>query len=176
MFSLSCGAEESKESWEAGVASLEKHVTKGECGEIWNTLWPWAASNSPNRYEARRYLLAYMFPPPFQAKLIAPGDTDDKITRLRNAVVLSSHAEIHSDHPQYPLFKSYYSDFRLEEYAEGRSFLKCTQSENRNCAHILEEANFIPSFEEYADQINKRIETGATAKCNTLNDEGENNE
>lgn len=162
------------DGWLAVKASLEKSGQGlNHCEESWDVLWPWAKKGN---LEARFTLFFLMTPPPDMKPLFAPGSSGDRISWQRDVIIMLTHSLGYKGDPdlkdnQLDVLAHYndalalYKKFGLGSDYKSVEFLKCAQENKDNCAAIAVKNKIVPSFEEYAQQIDLFLEKGMKAHC-----------
>jgi hypothetical protein len=173
LLSLMTSAKAVSPSWEEDMAALEKMIDGDyaeNCQGIWDLLWPWAKAG---RLEAREFLFYMGVPLIHQPTLLAPGMSKEIFERQDELLVLFAHAAGMANTNEGAA-NSLYADFM---YAFNEGYLKrigynsnawmtCMNKEpSPACADILVKDKVIPSFEEYATQIDLRIAQGQKPVC-----------
>lgn len=160
-------------SWDEDMAALEKMIDGGymeNCQGIWDWLWPWAKAG---RLEAREALFYMGLPLIHLPTLLAPGVSEVFSERQEYLNVLLVHAA-GSANAHEGATNSLYTDF-IDSFNEGYlkrlgyksdAWVTCMNKEpSPACADILVKDKIIPSFEEYATQIDVRIAQGKKPTC-----------
>jgi len=160
-------------SWEEDMVALEKMIDDGyveNCQGIWDLLWPWA---KVGRLEARELLFYMGLPLIHLPTLLAPGMSDVFSERQNELNVLLVHAagpEGKAKEERKSLYADFIDSFN-EVYLErigynSNAWMTCMNKEpSPACADILVKDKVIPSFEEYAAQIDLRIAQGQKPVC-----------
>lgn len=153
--------------WAAAKVQLEKLVSEEKCEEYWSTIWPYAKTGN---LEARMVLLTFLAPPVHGTQIIPPGSTGDLVSKLRDIIIMAVHS---SDYTGSEDFNQYYKDLAydlylkqgFEESVEGREFLKCVTEKANDCAAIAVKEKLVPSFDDYAKQIDLYTTSGMKSSC-----------
>ncbi|MCC7305011.1 MAG: hypothetical protein IT558_01995 [Alphaproteobacteria bacterium] len=153
--------------WLAAKKSLENLVQEEKCSEYWNILWPWAKKGN---LEARALLLISLAPPPDMNIIYAPGSSGDYISKLRDITIMSVHSHGYKE-KWFEDYKNLISDLYVQvgfdEISAGKDFLKCVKdTPSANCIDIAVKEKLVPSFEEYASQIDALMKEGMKSTCN----------
>lgn len=136
-----------------------------DCADFWNIFWPAAKAGD---LEARAILFYLMIPPPDMSFLYAPGNSGDLISRQRDINVMAVHSIDYSGP-----FEPHYRELALEQFISagfdfppGKSkFLECVKKGGKGCADIAVKARLVPSFEEFARQIDAMTAAGMKSSC-----------
>lgn len=115
-------------------------------------------------------LLTLLAPPVHGTQIVAPGTTGDLVSRVRDITITAVHA---SDYKGSEESNQYYRDLAydlylkqgFEESPEGREFLKCVKEGSSNCSDVAVKGKLVPSFDEYAKQINIFTNSGMKSTC-----------
>lgn len=162
------------DKWLSDKARLEKLSSdKAEmsdeerCQAIWDILWPWAIKDN---LEARSYLFFLMAPPPHMKPLLLPGNTGDSVTKFKDAIIMAVHSypyQFDTDMKEtyQNVAHTLYQQAGFEQSSSGRKFLKCLENSENNCAEIAVQERLVPSFEEYAKNIDVFISAGIKSHC-----------
>lgn len=153
--------------WAAAKANLEKLVSEGKCDDYWSAIWPFAKKGN---LEARMILLTLLAPPVHGTQIIPPGSTGDLVSKLRDIIIMAVHS---SDYTGSEDFNQYYKDLAYDLYTkqgfdesvEGRAFLKCVSLKSNDCATIGVKGKLVPSFDDYAKQIDTYTNSGMKSTC-----------
>ncbi len=153
--------------WLADKTLAENLWSEKDCSGTWATLWPWAKAGNQ---EARFMLLRLMAPPPDMSGIEPPGAAHDYTSDIRDFVVFFAYAAPYK--PEETLSESYRSVAKqlfqstgFSERSGGRDFLTCIESAKPDCHQIAVEAKLIPTFQEYAAEIDALIAAGFDAAC-----------
>lgn len=156
----------------AGASAIEQAAAKlarGECNTAWNIAWPLAKDGSQN---ARNFLYAAL-----NARLLPPGVTGDPATIFRHTLALAAYAALMSPEE---IRSGAVSDRRFARIdvpgaikhlnfgSNGERVADCyrTGPSFRTCLDLGISLRVIPTFEEYADETERRQEeTGRPAAC-----------
>lgn len=154
-------------TWQAEKVRLENLIQAGKCAEYWDVLWP---SAKEGNLEARAILLTLLAPPVHGTQVFAPGSAGDLVSRLRDIVIMAVHT---SDYRGSEDSTKYYRELAYDLYlkngfdqtTDGQEFLKCVREEANGCAEIAVKGHLVPSFEDYANQVNSFINSGMKSTC-----------
>ncbi len=167
VWSLSAKADEiSGDTWETAKKKMES-VTFGsmsdeaQCQFVWDTLWRWSKRGN---VEARYNLFRFVYPGwPGLPHIMMPGRVGDEISLVRDSAILGVYS------------LEYRSDVDIESFLNetigvvpaGQWFIQCIKEDSiKSCVRAAHSrANLIPSFEEYALEIDTLIAGGAKQKC-----------
>jgi hypothetical protein len=155
------------EEWLETKNKLQELVKGEKCEEYWDLLWPWAKKGN---LEARVDLLTLMAPPPHGTTVIAPGNSGDLVSRIRDILVMAVHSDGYKSEAAYTrdyreLAYELYINEGFQEIPEGRRFLECVKSGSGNCAEIAVKGKLVPSFDEYASQLDVLARSGMKSTC-----------
>lgn len=165
-------AEESKTDDREFETALEKFKllqNEGKCDEYWNVFWPLAKKGNLNARQALYYLVSFKL---HMDDISAPGKSRDEVTQLRDYVILAVHS-LGAKPPGYEeIAKQRYEDlhFRIfgfhKEHSRGYDFYKCyKETPSPACADIAVKHEAVPSFEDYASEIDAAIAQGKKSIC-----------
>ena len=152
--------------------ALQKLSQTTKCSEEWDVLWPLAKQGD---LEARVILTIKVFGLMHHPDLCPPGGCD-YASKLRNILIMTVHASDYKfpDNEEYEGTKLYFKsafDFVFERYqlgyenGKGEKFLKCLYQSKGSCAKIAVDEGLVPSFEEYAKEIDAFTNAGFKSKC-----------
>lgn len=135
------------------------------CNDLWNALWPSAKEGD---LESRAILFFFMIPPPDLPFQYAPGNAGDLVSRKRDIVIMAVHSQAY-DGP----FEPGYKDLAYDQYLwsgfdqtwPGKKFLECVKTSGENCAQIAVDGELVPSFEDFARQIDALMAAGMKSTC-----------
>lgn len=153
-------------SWIEKTKHKDVFVRSGFCSEeLWEVLWSEAKAGD---LEARAILFFFMIPPPHIPRLTPPGSTGDLVSRKRDIAIMAVHSQAY-DGP----FERGYRDLAYDQfvsagfdYPPGTSdFMKCVKASGDNCADIAVKAGLVPSFEDFAKQIDAMAAAGMKSTC-----------
>lgn len=149
---------------------LSKAGKEKNCQAMWNILWPEAKAGN---LQARFALFVYLLPMMHHDRIIPPGHSDDFITRMRDSLIMSVHSSgvrFEEKSPDEGLMEgAIYSIMLRKDLHDHKSFLDCVATENsQHCAEIAIQNDIVPSFEEYAAEIETFVGAGAKPSCNFL--------
>lgn len=153
-------------AWIIDKQKLEKIQ---ECSDVWDILWPWAKSGN---LEARTMLYTYtVVSSAYNSKFLLPGESGDLVTKMRNILILGVHSEDYketsnSDDAVRSVVRSMYKQYEFDARDKGKKFLQCLDSKGtKNCSKLAVEAGLVPSFENYAKQIDAFVNAGMEVQC-----------
>lgn len=167
-FSTSARSDDASD-WAADKARLEQLANEGRCEGYWDVLWPWAKKGND---EARELLLVSLLPGPHMEGVCSPGSQCDFVTHMRDIIIVA----VHASPIQYKEYKeavnSYFQQWGFEDVKQGKEFMECfnNTTSDKDCASLAVGANIVPSFEEYAAQIDAMLADGLKSKCLTVKD------
>lgn len=150
-------------AWIADRGHLQALLKEHACDKVWKTLWPWAKRGN---MEARFLIFMLMVPPPDADILYAPGNSGDYATTMRDALVMAVHS---FDFEEESRERADYARTALSMFS-GKSgrwerFARCARSGKRGCGDIAVKDKLVPSFEDYALQIDALMDKGMTGSC-----------
>lgn len=138
------------------------------CEERWDKLW---SSAKQGNLIARAGILFLIAPPLDGERIFLPGRTGDSISILRDSIILAVHSTgVKYSVKQYNLahaetVHTFYSYVPLKEF-NGKDFFSCLKEKNtQECADIAVKDRLVPSFEDYANEIDMAMSNGKTVKC-----------
>lgn len=137
------------------LESLESKQSPDEaCQSIWETLWLWAKKGN---YSARADLLAAMY---FRG-MEFPGRSGDSLSRHRDAIILAVHSVGVKSNEFVDGWYAY-----ITGYQGSSEFFECIESDrSQRCGQILVEHRVVPSFENFAAELDMYLENGFKPKC-----------
>lgn len=163
----SVAPDETSSGWLAVKERFGNLGNAGRCDEQWDVLWPWAKKG---KGEARALLLFIMVPPPDMPHVFAPGNTGDFVSRMRDAEIMAIHSYDYK--PNEKVHEAYEDvvyqlgvNAGFADSIEGREFLACVKSKSKSCADIAVKGKLVPSFEDYARQVDALINQGFESTC-----------
>lgn len=136
------------------------------CNEVWNSVWTAAKEGD---LESRFKLFVSMAPLIHMTPIVPPGSSGDVITQIRHIVILAVHS--HNFLVMLPNQKiaidqvkevrdtyikvayDLYEMVGFNKNTHGKKFLECVKKKSDNCTKIAVDGKLVPSFEEYAKQI-----------------------
>lgn len=146
---------ESNSDW---ILDRDRIIKNDDCDEIWEVLWSWSKKGN---LEAREGLLTHII----YFGLDRPGTDQSFQSRQRDVVILGIHSIgvtkqlTHSQETALSLLRD-------SEDRRAKKFLACVdQKLSADCAKIAVEEKIIPSFEEYASEVDKAISKGSRPQC-----------
>lgn len=154
--------------WETDKRILQDVDSPDMCLKRWNVLWHWAKNGNREAKHALAFLVA---PPPDMLPMQMPGTHGDTISRLRDILILSVHSIDYQDKDEIDeyyeeLTIGLFKQFQLDQTSSGKDFIKCVVTgKSSECARLAVEAELVPSFDDYASNIDLQIANGATATC-----------
>lgn len=170
--------------WKAAYAewqksNQDKKLTDTEtCQSIWDFFWPWAKRGN---LEARAYFYL-MLALPGDWAIRTPIDVSDFASRIRTIIILQIHsAGVQYDETIDEDTKSLYPD--LAEFYEkqievwdgmkGGTYMPCikeasTKESAQRCAQIAVQEKLVPSFEDFAAEVDALIAQGLRLTCKDL--------
>lgn len=157
-------------AWIADRGLLQELLKQHACDKVWATLWPWAKRGN---MEARFLLFMLMVPPPDADILFAPGNVGDYATTMRDALVMAVHSlefeDGSSESKHYRDVKvNLFRSFGGEESPRAASFMACLNKDSSGCVEFAVKEKLVPSFDEYAAQIDALMENGMTGSCSVV--------
>ncbi len=162
--STSVSAKEDPE-WLDKTRNAPRLLQAKDCADLWNVLWPEAKAGD---LEARAILFYFMIPPPDLTFLYAPGNSGDLVSRQRDITTMAVHSQAY-DGPFEPGYRDLvYERFVSAGFAislKGDQFLECVKTSGDNCADIAVKAKLVPSFEDFAKQIDAMTAAGMKSTC-----------
>lgn len=144
------------------VADREKlaRISDENCQEAWDILWPWAKKGN---LEARLKLLGLV-----QWGIVTVPGHADSASRWRDMSILTIHSSgyegnIKNVAPEDPRLTTFVSaDFQIIY----RDFLECYQKgDSIQCAEKAVKNKRVPSFSDYAEEIDGLVARGHRAYC-----------
>lgn len=172
-FSFASYADDVSE-WAEDRVRLDKFIEEGRCSEYWNIIWPWAKKGNA---EARFNLLFRTVGFMHMDQILLPGSGDDYVSRMRNWTIMAVYAQEYyhnmpSNIPNHDFLLEYRQAmikiFELAGFREaqgGDEFLSCVEARGGNCSAIAIKNKLVPSFEEYAAQIDAFMVQGMQSRC-----------
>lgn len=151
-------------SWEQDKARFEKQIfPKGneekKCQAAWNLLWPWARKGN---LEARALLLMDAY----TNGRIMPGRNRDWITVSRDMMILAVHsAGVEGETYNKILDEQYKTEFAKSVFSKGSDLNCFVQSRSQDCTKTAVAHHVVPSFKQYADEIDLLIKAGKRSVC-----------
>lgn len=153
--------------WLSDRARLEALDDSEKCTRGWEILWDWSKRGNE---EAQSLLLVTMMPPPDMAPLTLPGSSQDYVSKMRDLLIIAVHTE--DALSASPYGKDYestlgllYSAGGFEGIPAGRRFLECRKEGTRDCSAIAVKEMLVPSFDDFAEQIDRLVTNGAKPDC-----------
>ena len=137
------------------LSEIEKWIgnkSEEDCEEVFNYLWPMAKEENPNA-------IATLMSLTFSLGLNMPGRGMDYISRLRDYQILSVYGLDSSDENFYE-FSSYY----LSVFNVYKDFKNCHEQARKKCSSLLA-GGAIPTFEDYAREIDVFLKAGYKPTC-----------
>lgn len=133
--------------WPTAKQRAAAHVDGADCAKAWDLLWPWAKNG---RTEARAILAGGIH----ASGLTPPGASTDAVTRFRNLVILTVHGAADGDATTMTILKGLLAS-DLATNIGGRKLKTCLDAGRAPdvCVRVAIESGFVPSFAEYARQI-----------------------
>lgn len=154
------------DSWELAKARLASLGDTERCLQTWSILWDWSKRGNQ---EARYLLLVAMMPPPGMGAMTLPGTSQDYVSRIRDLLIVAVHAEDYSSSATTSDYTKDLEDLYMTagfgRAAAGQSFLECRSRREEDCVQHAVKALLVPSFEEFAAQIDKQTLDGAEPRC-----------
>lgn len=141
----------------------------GDCAKYWDILWPKAKAGD---MEARWNMYFLMVSPPHMDIMFAPSASQDYVTKMRNAYIIAVHAydydgENLSDEEKEVIAdykKTSLSLFKHAGFSEEK-FMACVRKGKSKCSHLAVEEKLVPSFEDYAKEIDALMAQGIKSTC-----------
>jgi hypothetical protein len=150
-------------------ASYIDAVNSGDCKNYWDALWPAAKSGDLKARERLFFLLAVRM---HSDVIYPPGRTGDYITHLRDITVFAVHSIGVAHETQtnrqalIETSEAYFSQAGFGAFQRGREFLICVETKaDDSCARLAVQNKLVPSFEEYANELDAIAATGKKSIC-----------
>ena len=154
-------------SWENEAGNLQKLLSNKalpnneKCQKTWDLLWPQAKEGN---LEAREHLFFFSLAMPHNDTLQMPGSGNNFIARMHDGLILAVHSagvqykqEIYVD-----VAEGFFTDLGLEK----TEFYKCfKQNLSTDCSRLAVEEGLVPSFDEFAANIDFFVEQGRKPQC-----------
>jgi hypothetical protein len=159
LFSNQLHASENDPLWLEDRVKLEEltssqHISEENCQAVWNILWSWAKKGN---MEARSGILGVMY----AFGLEFPGRSGDTVSRMRDAVILGVHS-VGSEPDEF--VDNFISGIR--GYPGSDKFLECIHTNrSQECVNILVENRVVPSFEDFASEVDMLMASGKKVSC-----------
>ncbi|MCG7870491.1 MAG: hypothetical protein JAZ11_00125 [Candidatus Thiodiazotropha lotti] len=158
---------EDNPEWLADKARLESLTEENRCEEQWNILWKWAKRGN---MQARSMIYFLMVPSPDMAPIYAPGNSGDFMSSIKDIVVVAVHSHdyrtsLSNDDVYSEAAYELYKQVGFDKSFRGRKYLECVKAEKKDCAEVAVEEKLVPSFNDYAAQIDAFIAEGMTITC-----------
>lgn len=135
------------------------------CNKVFTAVWKDAEKGDLN---ARFYLLVQMTMM-HGADMNLPSPSADYLTRHRQYIIMSAHSIGSTLDNEGTADKKYYTDIILQtmdNISPLRDFEDCLQKDRSpECVKLAVKDGFLPSFEDFAKEIDLYIKAGYTAKC-----------
>lgn len=159
---------------EENLSPLEKEIlAAGDCAKYWDILWPKAKAGD---MEARWYIYFLMVSPPHMDIMFAPSTSQDYVSKMRSAIITAAHAydysaENSSDEHEKQVIEDYREIaillFKDAGFSETRreKFMACVTEGKQKCTHLAVEEHLVPSFEDYAKEIDALMAKGIKSTC-----------
>lgn len=156
-----------EKDWKAFSRPIEKFEKKKDCQSIWNYLWPKAKAGDK---DARFVLLTLIISWPHFMSLTMPGHQSDLVSTTRDGIIMGMHSAgtkfvpnfstKEQTHPAIDILRE------LLNQISGQKFLACLKQKDSNlCIEEAVEINLIPSFEDYAKEIDTLVAAGYQPQC-----------
>lgn len=173
-------------TWLTDRARLDKLLSENitdeeDCRIRWNILWPWAKKGN---LEARAILSMLTFTAwPLTPQIFLPGRSGDQLSSMRDAAILSIHSigVRFDDNNQQARYdsqsKTIYNEF-LPNVAFGSIFQACLKEKpGEYCTRLASSYagdpirwKLIPTFKDYAAEIDALLAQGMKPHCLYLHD------
>lgn len=151
----------------------QKVLNLKDCNKKWKILWPWAKIGN---LEAR-FIIFYLMLEPLpdvKARLLAPGNSGDLISLHRDLIMFLVFSEGYN--PDEKIFNNTWDEnLKIETYKmmgfsnhnPGKLFLRCLEktTPKSTCVKLAVDKNLVPSFDQYAKQIDIFAANGLIATC-----------
>lgn len=150
---------------------LKELQAAGDCAKYWDILWPKAKAGD---MEARWNMYFLMVSPPHMDILFAPSASQNYVTKMRNATIMAAHAYDYDG--ESPFFgkneKAAIADYKetaawLFKHAgfPEKKFMACVTEGKTKCTHLAVEEKLVPSFEDFAKEIDALMAQGIKSTC-----------
>ncbi|MDD3020827.1 MAG: hypothetical protein PHX61_07595 [Alphaproteobacteria bacterium] len=154
-------------SWEAAKQKLEilkdsKLSEEEECQLIWDTLWTWSKNGN---LEARGLLYRAVYLGWWGAPaILMPGRSGDVISLKRDWIILGIYSL--EGYDERPVENGIIELFDNNNYKE-KAFLGCLKDNpKKHCVQLsYTKLNLVPTFEDYAAEVDALVEMGKKQKC-----------
>jgi len=160
-----------KESdWEITKNKAASLINSKDCANAWQLIWPWARKGN---IEARAILATAIY----AAGLIPPNSTSDAITLFRHSLILSVHGSANGDPAALELLHALLREKLISDM--GGSVLEGCLNIGTPPSKCVENAvidGFVPSFYDYAREIDTLSRADWSLKASCRHGDGANGE
>lgn len=143
------------------------------CAKVWKDIWPRAKNGD---LEARFDLLTAIVAGPDVEPFQMPGSTGSWIDTYRDIVIMGVHTsnyfllnEKSTDPKMIENYQTLVMQFAnlivRDGNGRGAQFLNCVAEKKESCDDVAIKEGFVPDFKEYAQQIDKNIQSGVQGSC-----------
>jgi hypothetical protein len=162
-------AEKSKQKSAPWINEFLAAQEKQDCQAMWDLLWPKAKKGD---IEARFALFMATWAPPHMTAIKRPGLSQDTFSYMRDLAVFTVYSTGVKDETSqsvtdnyYKVFDRIYKQLNFKEIGGGE-FIKCVKDTRSNeCTKIAVKNNLVPSFEDYAKEVDLLVKGGGKPKC-----------
>ena len=167
---LNAGVAFSKDvdTWESDKKKIENMSGESACEDRWNIIWKWAKKGN---LEARYYMFVLMVPLPDMSSLCVPSYDKDSASYRRDLLIWAAYSLdfVPGDEMGDEYIKirdSYREDTKMwigdlgKESEKVQNLIKCIESKKNNCTEVAVEYGFVPSFKDYAKQVDALLNVG----------------
>ncbi len=148
-------------------------LQKLKCDERWEHFWPLAKKGDLDARLVLLWLIGFRL---HSDEIYPPGRSHDKTTLLRDIIILGVHSSgatfRNFNDDEDPTGKRLLISFFEQAGFSNRpdSFLTCfKQNPTQKCANIAVKEKIVPSFKEYATEIDAAIALGKKSTCIPFN-------
>lgn len=164
--------------WQSQYTQNKPQTGNETCQRLWDFVWPWAKRGN---IEARGMLYTIMTLPRGSSPLL-PLASRDYISYMRYLIIL----QVHSAGVQYlegaeEDVKSIYTEMSkfhekqlgFLDNLSGGNYMPCiknatTLQSTQNCTQIAEKQGLVPSFKDFASEVDAMIAQGLLPSCKEL--------
>lgn len=173
LFLASIGTHPARAEEEKLSPLIKELQAAGDCAKYWGILWPKAKAGD---MEARWNMYFLMVSPPHMDILFAPSASQDYITKMRNAAIIAAHAyDYDGENPFNENEKEAIADYKETAVllfkdagffkTKNEKFMTCVTKGKPKCTHLAVEEKLVPSFEDYAKEIDALMAQGIKSTC-----------
>ena len=156
-----------EKAWHSTVRETEILKERGDCYKLWGSFRGFANWDTAYKYKARRAIYNHLLPdnPIEQALIPSIHNGESSVTRLRFAIIMAVHSKPgkikNKRYPPIDLIERF-----LPDTSAKQQFMACVQRDaEKDCSHILVDANVVPSYKNFYDENQRLYLQGQGSTC-----------